>query len=151
MSPPAPLQMEQTPLYLAGPMSGIKAFNFPLFDEVAATLRARGYTIVSPAELDDPETRAAALASQNGKVIQCGKTWGDSLSRDLKVIVDEVRGIVLLPGWEKSSGARLEAFLGVTLKYPIFEYFATGPIVLAPIEHEDIAAILRYITISGVY
>ncbi len=39
-------------LYLAGPMRGIPGFNFPKFDEVAATLRFIGHTVFSPAEHD---------------------------------------------------------------------------------------------------
>ncbi len=39
--------------YLAGPMTGIPQFNYPLFDSVSAELRASGYDITSPAEMDD--------------------------------------------------------------------------------------------------
>lgn len=46
--------------YLAGPMSNIPQFNFPAFDDAAADLRARGWDIVSPAELDRPEVRPNA-------------------------------------------------------------------------------------------
>ena len=53
--------------YLAGPMSGIPQFNFPLFMKAAQELRdVHELDIVSPAELDDEETKAAALASPDG-------------------------------------------------------------------------------------
>ncbi len=100
--------------YLAGPMTGIPQFNFPLFDAVAHDLRVAGWDIVSPAELDDPETRAAALASEDGNPGDSalnGETWADFLARDVKLIADEVDAVILLPGWEASKGARLEAFI----------------------------------------
>ena len=31
----------------------------------------------------------------------------------MKLVADRVDGIVLLPGWERSRGARLEAFVGL--------------------------------------
>src|SRR5437870_314007 len=52
--------------YLGGPMTGIPQFNFPRFQEVADILRSNGYNLVTPHELDDPETEAAALASRDG-------------------------------------------------------------------------------------
>jgi hypothetical protein len=100
--------------YLAGPMSGIPQYNIPAFDAAAAALRAQGADIVSPAELDDPEIRAASLASPDGLTAVAGKTWGDFLARDVKLIADQVDGILLMPGWIYSKGARLEAFVGLT-------------------------------------
>ncbi|WP_156773566.1 DUF4406 domain-containing protein, partial [Paraburkholderia tropica] len=42
-------------LYLAGPMTGYAELNFPLFRAEAARLRALGFEIVNPAELNaDP-------------------------------------------------------------------------------------------------
>ena len=72
--------MNSTPkkYYLGGKMSGIPQFNFPLFDRAAANLRNHGFDIVSPAELDDPETRKAALASVDGgdgSGTNNGETW----------------------------------------------------------------------------
>lgn len=104
-------------VYLAGPMTGIPRFNFPAFDDAATMLRKRGYDVVSPAELDSPEHRAAAMASTDGDPTaynsQTGETWGDLLARDVKLIADEgVEAIVVLPGWECSRGARLETFVG---------------------------------------
>lgn len=145
-------------VYLSGPMTNLPQFNVPLFDAIAASLREQGWDVISPAELDSEEVRAAALASPDGKVGEGGlvanETWGDMLSRDVKLLADGVeiperedvralrerlmrehnpqgdadgnplvahRGsqhvaidaIALLPGWEKSRGARLEAFVGL--------------------------------------
>lgn len=103
-------------LYIAGPMSGIPQFNIPVFDAAAKALRANGVEVVSPAELDDEETRAAAFASPDGAPgtgSANGETWGDFLSRDVKIIADEVDGMIALPNWQKSRGARLELFVGL--------------------------------------
>lgn len=95
--------------YLAGPMSSLPQANIPAFDAAAEYLRTYlKLEIVSPAELDDPEVRAAALAGA-----PTGKTWGEFLGRDVPVVADTVQGIILLDGWEKSRGARLEAYVGV--------------------------------------
>lgn len=114
-------------LYVAGPMTGIPQFNFPAFDAMAATLRAAGHDVVSPAELDDPVDRAAALASPDGSALSYGntradghgvkKTWGQFLARDVLLIADGdergvIDGIVVLHKWATSRGARLETFVG---------------------------------------
>lgn len=119
--------------YLSGPMSGVPQFNFPLFDRVTAELRAAGMTVISPAELDDDDgLRDAALASPDGNPDSSphGWTWGDFLARDVKLIADGVTGIVLLPGWEQSRGARLEAFVGLLCRRKFMRY-ACGSTQLA--------------------
>lgn len=104
-----------TRVYVAGPMTGIPQFNFPAFEVAAARLRAQGFEVRSPAELDDPATRAAALASPDGAPgsgATNGETWGDFLARDVKLIADEgIEAIRVLPGWQRSRGARLETFI----------------------------------------
>lgn len=108
-------------LYTAGPMTGHPQFNFPAFDEASKSLRIEGFDIVSPAELDDPEDRTHAMSSPDGAPGTEGShTWGDLLARDVKIIADEVDGVVLLPGWETSKGARLEAFICRLVGKPLF-------------------------------
>lgn len=94
--------------YLAGPMSGLLHANIPMFDRVARILRDDGYTIVSPAELDDPAVRADSVAGADQS-----RLWGEFLARDVRIVADQVQGLILLPGWERSRGARLETFVGL--------------------------------------
>ena len=111
--------------YLCGRMSNLPQFNFPRFDFVSEYLRALGWDIVSPAELDDPETRAVALASPDGagSGSNNGQTWGDFLARDVKLIADgEIEAIVCLEDWWLSRGGRLETFIGRLLGLPIIKY-----------------------------
>jgi hypothetical protein len=129
------MEIDATKAYLCGRMSWIPQFNFPAFDDGALDLRSREdengkpeWIIVSPAELDDPETRKSALASLDGNPSgqHKGQTWGDFLARDLKLIADEgIETIICLPEWWKSEGGRIEVFtaclphLGLpVLKYP---------------------------------
>lgn len=114
--------------YLAGPMSNLPQFNFPAFYAAAADLRSRGIDLVSPAELDDAEDNGAALKSTDGNVNDrtvVTKTWADFLARDVKLIADQVQGIIFLPDWQKSRGARLESFVGLLqgkdFKFAVYE------------------------------
>ncbi|MFP4889294.1 DUF4406 domain-containing protein [Paraburkholderia sp. EG304] len=80
-------------LYLAGPMSGYPELNFPAFHAEAARLRALGFEIVNPAEINaDPTAK-----------------WLDCMRADIAAIMTEkCDGIALLPGWEQSRGAPIE-------------------------------------------
>jgi hypothetical protein len=80
--------------YVAGPMTGIEALNFPAFHAAAAILRARGYEVVNPAEINaDPSAG-----------------WDACMRADIAQLVT-CDCIALLPGWEKSRGATIEARL----------------------------------------
>lgn len=107
--------------YLCGPMSGIDKFNLPLFDVAAAALRAQGLEVISPAELDEPEYRAACVMS-DGKRLPSRHTYGELLARDIKLIIDQVGGLILLPGWTNSRGARLEVLAGLISDKQFAEY-----------------------------
>lgn len=127
--------------YLGGPMTGIPQFNFPEFRRVAGVLRDRGYNIVSPAELDDPETEAAALASTDGAPGSGhtgNKAYEDFLGRDLIIVaVPTCVGMICLPGWERSRGARGESWVTAFLKKPIYEYTEPDEPVLTLIDRDE--------------
>ena len=114
-------------VYIAGPMTGLPQFNVPLFDHVARQLRKQGFDVVSPAELDSPEMRAAAMKSKDGALAPLeqatGETWGEVLARDVRVLSDQgIEGIVLLPDWWKSRGATLETTVGLLNKLKFFTW-----------------------------
>ena len=88
--------------YLAGPMTGYPEFNYPAFTAAAENLRAQGMTVVSPHELHDGDTT---------------QHWTHYLRRDLHALLD-CDALVLLPGWEKSRGATLEAAIAESLEMP---------------------------------
>jgi hypothetical protein len=113
----------EKPYYLAGPMSNIPQFNFPAFYAATAALRAAGFGIVSPAELDDQEDKGLALKSATGAPgDHPNKTWGDFLARDVKIVSDQVQGIIFLPNWHLSKGAKLEAFVALLCKHKFGVY-----------------------------
>ncbi len=106
-------------------MSNIPQFNFPAFFAAAEQLRAAGFEVVSPAEIDNEEDKGAALASTDGdmRAVESKKTWGDFLARDVKLLADTgIQGIVFLPNWQSSKGAKLEAFVGLLQGFKFWEY-----------------------------
>lgn len=90
-------------IYIAGPMTGIKDFNRPTFNTVAAALRAAGFDVVNPVELCPP-----------------GMAWTDCMRRDIAALM-ECDSIALLPGWMNSKGARLERHIAVQLGMPVYD------------------------------
>jgi hypothetical protein len=99
-------------------MSGIKAFNIPAFDAAAASLRLRGFEVVSPAEQDGATAREVLLRSEHGSHddLLVKEPWSLYLARDFRILADEgIDAIVTLPGWKDSKGARLEVLLGKEL------------------------------------
>lgn len=77
--------------YLSGAMSGLPDHNFPAFHAEAAKLRAAGWDVVNPAELN-PDTTM---------------TWEECLRVDIRELCG-CDAIALMPGWERSKGANLE-------------------------------------------
>lgn len=95
-------------LYLSGPMSSKPENNFPEFKRAASILRQRGFEVVSPAELDKE------LGPKQGV------SYGHYLGRDVQLLIDECQGIVLLPEWTQSKGARIEATTAIIVGKQVF-------------------------------
>ena len=80
-----------TRIYIAGPMSNLPNLNFPAFHAEAARLRALGYEVVNPAEINADPTAG----------------WNECMRKDIAQLVT-CNAIAMLPGWEHSKGASLE-------------------------------------------
>lgn len=115
-------------IYLAGPMSGIRDFNFPEFHKWAEHLRALGYDVVNPA---DKETLSGTWMPDFSKIPKewgCptgqgtneGLTPGDVKYRDVEELMT-CGGIALLPGWENSLGARFELLAAKELQLETYQ------------------------------
>lgn len=109
--------------YLAGAMRGHKLYNFPAFDAAAAELRARGITVVSPAELDREQ------AGFDPRRLPADWDWNTlpedfclrrAAARDLAAILT-CDAIHLLPGWQESKGARAERAVAEWVGLGVFE------------------------------
>ncbi len=79
-------------VYISGPMTGYPDWNKPAFAAAADQLRDRGYEPMNPAEVK----------------LGPGATWEQYMREDLKLLMD-CEAVALLPGWEQSRGATLEA------------------------------------------
>lgn len=100
-------------IYLAGPMRGIPYFNFPLFGKWTAALRANGHEVFSPAEKDiERYGPSFAMDHPTGDEKEAVKRYHFDLRmvmlHDLSWICQQADEVALLPGWEKSRGARAE-------------------------------------------
>ena len=91
-------------VYIAGPMTGMPEFNFPAFDRAAAMLEAEGYTVFNPAKMDQDLGFDPSASSVTKEFLR------DALRRDLSAICD-ADAIAMLPGWERSGGAKIEWML----------------------------------------
>ena len=97
-------------VYVAGPMRGVKDFNFPAFDQAARFFRQNGWDVTNPADLDRAAPNGVARsdeeASSEERVTEyMQRDLADNL---LKYRASNGDAIALLPGWEKSRGAVAE-------------------------------------------
>jgi nucleoside 2-deoxyribosyltransferase len=134
-------------VYLAGPMTGYPKFNIPAFDSAAEFLRAEGFEVVSPAEVDGPELRAVYLESTDGSHVGLEdreRPYDYYLDRDLDIIeTQDIEVIVTLPGWERSPGANREVGFALALGIPRYDFTSFDPILgfqMAHIEQQRATA-----------
>jgi hypothetical protein len=83
-------------LYLAGPVTNNPDYRAE-FADAAERLRAEGHDVVNPAENPPQPTWSDYMHVSIGQLVACS-------------------GIALMPGWEHSRGARLEAHVAAELE-----------------------------------
>ncbi|UJQ87166.1 nucleoside deoxyribosyltransferase [Arthrobacter phage BaileyBlu] len=101
--------------YLAGPMTGYPRWNFDAFDEAAAKLRRRGFTVLSPAEMDrangfNPDAPVEDYTLEDRQ---------KALRADLNAVIRVAEAVVYLPGSEDSTGANLEMSVALAIGKPV--------------------------------
>ena len=114
--------------YIAGPMRGIPKYNFPAFFAAATYLRAQGWEVLSPAEMDmeeDVEDYAKYTLKQQG-LNDTASSARQFATRDIGVILGDMRAedgdiVATLPGWKGSVGAQAEVAVAKWVFLPVFE------------------------------
>lgn len=92
-------------LYLAGPMTGLPEFNYPAFAEAEQRGTELGFEVHSPHK-NFNEVKTLPY-----------KTY---IRADMAMLL-KCDGIALLPGWEKSKGARFELHVAQLLDLAVYD------------------------------
>lgn len=95
-------------IYISGPMTGIEDHNFPAFLVAGERFHKAGWDVVNPADNFGGRTdlpREIYLRSDVALLAQCD-------------------AIALLPGWEESRGATLEAIIAAEIGLSFFDAFS---------------------------
>lgn len=101
-------------------MGGIPEFNFPLFDEVAASLRAQGHEVWSPADHDrERDPFCEQHPSFASGTLDHNFDWYAVIKEDVRAVTEQ-DAIALLPGWEASKGAKIERGVAEDCNIPIY-------------------------------
>ena len=96
-------------LYISGPISNpnpetVKV-NKAVFNVAEAQLDAVGHLVINPIK--------------NG--VPGYAPWIDHMRADIKMLMD-CDGVAYLPGWENSTGAKIEMELARSLGFPVLPY-----------------------------
>ncbi len=105
-------------IYLAGPMRGKPSLGFHEFDRVTDLLRGEGHTVLSPAEMDRVD-----LGWPDCPDVSMLETFdlADAMRRDFAAILT-VDAVVLLAGWEHSTGTAHELYVARVIGLDVFEF-----------------------------
>lgn len=103
-------------VYIAGPMTGIDHYNFPAFHAAARALEQRGYVVKNPAAKETK--KGTDLPDKDKLPREWGGTRDDVTPGDIRRydfrMIDDSDAVVLMPGWESSNGALMEAMYAQT-------------------------------------
>jgi hypothetical protein len=100
-------------VYIAGPMTGYEEFNFPQFFQAERELVALGHTPLNPA-WNNGLNLEEAVENANYD----GRSWQDYMRKDLNFL-SQADAVVVLEGWKKSKGAKLEVHIARQLDIPV--------------------------------
>lgn len=98
------MKIEGVVFYIAGPVTGIEDCNRPLFQQAQCWLEGQGAVALNPTLLPD------GLPSHQSYMNIC------------LPMLREAQAILLLPGWHRSVGAKMEYDEARRLGMPMFHY-----------------------------
>lgn len=105
-------------IYISGPIAGYPEANRPAFEHYARLVRVAGGDSVLPHDISPdhqgPCPRDAIAGAD-------GHAWACHLRGDIIVML-QCDGVVMMPGWERSHGARMEHTVAASCGLPI-HYF----------------------------
>jgi hypothetical protein len=100
-------------------MRGIPEFNFPAFAAGTAVLRELGHDVFSPAERDIESGFTAEGMTGHEDLAEHGFDLREALGADLHYITTHADAVIVLPGWERSSGVAAEIATAKALSIPV--------------------------------
>lgn len=104
-------------IYISGPMTGLPNFNYDAFNAAADRLRNAGWQeVINPAENFGGRKDLPRVTYLRADVVMLAKC----------------DAIAMLPGWEKSRGAKLEYMLACELGMKIFDAGTLRPLADVP-------------------
>lgn len=112
MKVPAIKDMNRRRIYIAGPMRGRPAFNYPAFNEAEKYLMTAGWLVENPAKIGKLFGMPEQINSDPALLARVIKYELD--------VVSSCDAIYLLPGWEKSEGARKELVRAITTGQEVY-------------------------------
>ena len=116
--------MNRMRIYVAGPMRGIPEFNFPAFNAATAILRGQGHEVFNLAERDNERhgkdiSKGNLTGCEEAAAREHGFSLREALADDTAWICRQADTIALLPGWERSKGAKAELALSEALGHRV--------------------------------
>lgn len=99
-------------IYIAGPMRGTKDLNRAVFEEITKYFRSQGWSVESPFEIGARFGTDQELLENKPLLLKVMEFEEQTLRT--------CDAIALLPGWERSLGARQELLIALQEKLDIF-------------------------------
>jgi Domain of unknown function (DUF4406) len=114
-------------IYVSGPMTGYKNYNYPKFQRITSELKAQGFDVVDPATDVAPMLAGGKEVTiqelhkmiDNGEVTE-KEAWRCFLRGDIVEIMINCNAIYLLKNHKASKGARFEKTCMSRMGYPEF-------------------------------
>lgn len=116
-------------IYIAGPMRGYAAYNFPAFFEAERALLGLQHCTFNPARNDVNHYMLGNLLEIDPTGYEAGQwlldhpqdfSLRDALNADLGWITSEADALVVLTGWEASKGAQAEVATARAIGIPVY-------------------------------